>query len=204
MPYYKDVNLLFIHIPKTGGTMIEYEIKRRYNQTLYSLYENTLLDPPYHKISLQHLFYTTLYQFKNRLNIDFNNIKIFSFVRNPYDRVISGLFWNKLINQDYTSEQVHDEIKYNFLYRDDLDNHNQPQYKYITDENSKLIKNIKIFKTETLNKSNDELNKFLGFYVNIKRDNVNKNYDRYLNKDSIALINDFYKKDFELFNYEFK
>ena len=52
-----------------------------------------LLDLPYNKKSLQHQFYTTLYQFKNKLNINFDNIKIFSVVRNPYDRIISDLFW---------------------------------------------------------------------------------------------------------------
>ena len=205
MPYYKNKNLLFIHIPKTGGSLIENNIKKYTPQKLWcSSDNNTLLDFPYNKISLQHQFYTTLYQFKNKLNINFDNIKIFSVVRNPYDRIISDLFWNRLIKTDFTAEQVYNIIKNNYLYRDDLDNHNEPQYKFIVDENSELIKNIKIFNTETLNETNDELNKFLGFNINIKQDNVNKDYSKYLNKDSISLINTFYKKDFELFNYKFK
>ena len=68
---------------------------------------------------------------------------MFTVVRNPYDRVISDLFWNELIKKDFTTENVYDVIKNNFLYRDDLDNHNKPQYKFITDENLKLIPNIK-------------------------------------------------------------
>lgn len=30
MPYYKEKKLLFIHIPKTGGTVIENEIKKKH------------------------------------------------------------------------------------------------------------------------------------------------------------------------------
>ena len=202
MPYYKEQNLLFIHIPKTGGTVIENNIKKKYKQTLYSGVTNKLLDNPYNKKSLQHQFYTTIYKFKKKLDVNFDNIKIFSIVRNPYDRIISDLFWNKLIKKHFTAEQVYNVIKNNYLYRDDLDNHNKPQYKFIVDENSELIKNIKIFRTETLNESNDDLSKFVGFNINIRKEGINKDYSNYLNKNSISLINIFYKKDFELFNYK--
>lgn len=201
MPYYKAINILFIHIPKTGGTVIENEIKKKYQQTLYSGKTNNLLKEPFNKKSLQHQFYTTLYKYKNVLDINFDNIKIFTVVRNPYDRVISDLFWHRFIKKNFTAEKVYQIIKNNYINRDDLDNHNQPQYKFITDENLELIKNIKIFKCEELNKINNELNKFLGFNINIIQKNVNKDYSRYLNKNSISLINKFYYKDFELFNY---
>jgi len=204
MPYYKDKNILFIHIPKTGGSLIENKIKKVTPQRLYSSFTNTLLDSPYNKKSLQHQYYTTIYKFKNKLNINFDNIKIFTVVRNPYDRIISDLFWYKLIKKDFTAEQVYNTIKDNYLYRDNLDNHNECQYKFIVDENNELNKNIKIFNTETLNESNDELNKFIGFDINIKEKGINKDYSNYLNKDSICLINTFYKKDFELFNYKLK
>jgi len=204
MPYYKNENLLFIHIPKTGGTVIEHNIQKHTSQELYSGETNTLLVSPYNKISLQHQFYTTLYQFKDKLNVNFDNIKIFSVVRNPYDRIISDLLWFSLIKKDFTAEQVYNVIKNNYLDRDDLDNHNKPQYKFVVDENSELINNIKIFNTETLNETNDKLNKFLGFDINIEQGLVNKDYSNYLNNDSISLINTFYRKDFELFNYKLK
>lgn len=204
MPYYKEKKLLFLHIPKTGGQVIEKEIGKQCVQTLHSDYRNSLLDEPYNKKSLQHQYYTTLYKYQNRLDISFDNIKIFSVVRNPYDRIISDLFHWEIINKNYTSEQVCDVIKKYYLEKPYLDNHNEAQYKFLVDENGELIKNIKIFKTETLNESNDELNRFLGFDINIKQPNVNKNYSMYLNKESIFLINEYYKKDFELFNYKFK
>jgi hydroxymethylpyrimidine pyrophosphatase-like HAD family hydrolase len=202
MPYYKEKNLLFIHIPKTGGTIVEDNIKKQASQKLFSGRTNTLLNFPYNQKSLQHQFYTTIYKYRDKLNINFDKIKIFTIVRNPYDRIISDLFWNGLIKKDFTAEQVYNIIKNNYLDRDDLDNHNEPQYKFIVDENSELIKNIKIFRTETLNQSNDELSKFVGFNINIRKKGINKDYSNYLNKDSITLINIFYKKDFELFNYK--
>ena len=204
MPYYKEKNILFIHIPKTGGTVIERRLKKTNKETLFSGSTNKLLDYPYNKISLQHQFYSTISKFRNKLNVNFDNIKIFTVVRNPYDRIISDLFWYKLIKKNFSAEEVYNIIKNKYLYNNNLDNHNVPQYKFITDDNANLIQNIKIFNSETLNEDNDELNNFLGLNINIKRENINKNYDRYLNKNSISLINDFYKKDFELLNYNIK
>lgn len=203
MPYYRQLNLLFIHIPKTGGTVIENELKKLYNETLFGT--SFLLDYPYNTVNYQHQFYSTIYNYKNRLNIDFNNIKIFSIVRNPYDRIISDLLWWGKIKKDYTSEQVYDVIINNYLNKvNELDNHAVPQYKFITDENCQIIKNIKIFRTEKLNESNNELNKFLGCNINIQQNNVSKDYSKYLNKDSIRIINNLYKKDFEIFDYKLK
>ena len=101
MPYYKEKKLLFIHIPKTGGTTIEDSIKENTPQTIYSSRSNSLLDFPYNQKALQHQFYTTIYKFRDKLDVNFDNIKIFSVVRNPYDRIISDLFWSSLIKKDF-------------------------------------------------------------------------------------------------------
>ncbi len=202
MPYYPQVNILFIHIPKTGGTVIETAISKQYMQTLISGYGNRLLYFPHNIGSLQHQYYKTLYKYKNKINVDFEKAKVFSVVRNPYDRIISDLFWLDLIKKEFTAHQVHSVIKNNYLQRNDLDNHNKPQYLFVTDENKNLIPGIKIFNSETLNEKNKELNEYLGINIDIRQENVNKNYSQYLNKQSISLINDFYKVDFELFNYE--
>lgn len=202
MPYYKDAKLLFIHIPKTGGRVIEKEICKIYKQTLFTGKTNTILEKPYNSISLQHQFYTTIYKYKDKLQVDFNNIKIFTVVRNPYDRIISDLFWYKLIKKKSTADEVYKIIKNKYLNKNTFDNHNEPQYKFITNENMNIIPNILILKSETLNTENENLNNFIGFNINIVRDNVNKDYSKYINKKTISIINNFYKKDFELFGYD--
>ena len=201
MPYYKSANLLFIHIPKTGGTNIENNIKQIHTQTLYSGETNTLLPSPYKKISLQHQFIQTIYKHQETLNVDFTNIKMFTVVRNPYARIISDLFWFKLIKPEDNPAVVLNVMLNKYIFDGKLyDNHVEPQYKFISYK-GKLIRNIKIFKCEELNNINDELNEFLGFKINIINNNANKDYSKYLNQNSIALINKIYKKDFELFKY---
>lgn len=209
MPYYPNLNLLFIHIPKTGGSAIEDALqKKNIKSTLIQRGQsvagicNNMLDHPYKNNSLQHQFYSTIYNFRDKLNVNFENIRVFSVVRNPYDRIISDLIWLKLINRDASPQKVFDVIKNNYLYRTDLDNHNQPQYKFITDDNGVIYPNIIILRCETLNESNDKLNEYIGVSINIRKSNVNKDYSKYLNQDSIRIINEFYKKDFELFNYK--
>ncbi len=205
MPYYKDINILFIHIPKTGGTTIESEINKKFAQTLYSKNTNNLLPIPFNKKSLQHQFISTIIKYRNLLNVNFHNIKIFTIVRNPYYKVISDLFWFKLINKDSTPEEVFNIIKNKYLFNDQLDNHNVPQWQFITDENFNIYKQIKIFYTEKLDESNQELNKFLGLNIDTNKKKMigseQNNYDKYLNSDSKNLIYYYYIKDFEIFNY---
>jgi hypothetical protein len=89
-----------------------------------------------------------------------------------------------------------------YLKSDNLDNHNIPQYMFVTNNNKELVPNIHILHTNTL--TSDMIN--LGYEdFNIHK-YANKlkpeEYYNYLNDDSIKLINDFYDYDFTLFNYD--
>ena len=215
MPYFKnnDVNILLIHIPKTGGTSLEYYFSKEYNIKLNEKSLFMFLNEETKKqnnieinSSLQHITYQTIIKYKDFFNIDFNNLKIITIVRNPYERIISDLFFFFKINKNSSKEHVFNVIK-NYLLDNKLDNHNIPQYCFITNENKQIIPNTHILHTENL--TNDMYN--LG-YTNFKN-HINTNYQvnpssinyyDYLNNDSINLINDFYHYDFELFNYKKK
>lgn len=157
----------------------------------------------YQNKSLQHQIYTTIYKYRDILNVNFDNeLKIITIVRNPYHRLVSDLFFYKLINKFTDCEKVYNILK-NYIHNDCYDNHNVPQYKFITDEDENLINNITIFKTETL--TNDIINYgFLDYDNRIENKGCGDfiNYMKYLNYDAIKLINQVYFKDFELFDYK--
>ncbi len=204
MPYFKEANILFIHIPKTGGRELEKELCKKYESTWarpgFFLHYN--LPHPYDTITLPHQFYNTLYIHRKKLDIDFENAKVFAFVRNPYDRVISDLLYLKFIEESDNAETVLEILTEKYIYNEDLDNHNQPQFKFISDEGGNLHKNIKIFRCENLNYENDNLKHFLGVEINMVRENVNKDYSKYLNDKSRKIIEEIYEKDFDLFHYK--
>tara|TARA_Y100000287_G_scaffold104481_1_gene83648 strand:- start:559 stop:1182 length:624 start_codon:yes stop_codon:yes gene_type:complete len=205
MPYYLNKHILFIHIPKTGGTTIEELFRKNDSERVYSSIgigdTNRILPPPFDRVSLQHQFYTTILKFKDKLGVVFNdNLRIFSIVRDPYRRIISDMMFLNIVNPDSTSEKVFECMK-SYVIADKYDNHNVPQYKFITDKQGNLIPEINIFRNETLN---DDMKKF-GFEIK-QNFQVGKkvDYNKYLNDDSINLINTIYKKDFQLFNYKMR
>jgi hypothetical protein len=204
MPYFQNnyLKFLFIHIPKTGGTSLENFLSQKFNiplnsDSLYSTPENG-----YKNVSLQHQTYHTLFKKKQKFGIDFTskNLKIISIVRNPYERTVSDLFYFKLITISTSQEEVF-EILQKYIVSKTYDNHNIPQHLFLLNNRKKIKKNIVIFKTETLT---DDLIKYGFVDFNIHK-NVNKldniNYYDFLNSDSMKLINNFYKKDFEFFDY---
>lgn len=202
MPYFPELNILLIHIPKTGGTSIEKYFGNKINKklTYKNLYSSN--DEILYGHSLQHLTYSEIYGIKNILNINFNEINIISVIRNPYERIISDLFYNKIINI-YSKP---DDVAYNiYLYissKNTYDNHKIPQYKFLLDSNNKINNKILILKTETLK---DDMRKigFTDFNFNeLKNKNNNINYYEYLNNNSLSLINNYYYKDFYIFSYD--
>jgi hypothetical protein len=208
MPYYKDINLLFIHIPKTGGTSLEEYLKTKSEQSLFSIQNNgNTLFRKYniHTSSLQHLTYKEIYKYRKLLHINLNkDLKIITIVRNPYERTISDLFFYNLINETTNKNDVYEILK-KFLFSSNYDSHNKPQYKFLLDNNNKIIKNITIVRSENLtsdlkNYGFSDFDSTFKYNTNNKCDK--KNYYDFLNKNSIFLINNFFKKDFKLFNYK--
>ena len=206
MPYFPEHHILFIHIPKTGGTSIEHVLEQNSKKELYcATYSNNLIpNKEFQKISLQHQFYSTIKNYQTICKVPFDNkLRIISVVRNPYERTISDLIWLKLINNNSKPHDVYKAIvKFVGSHGTEYDNHNVPQHKFLLNERGKISDKIKIFRTETLN---EEFEKEL----NIKLDkHVLKSglssYDKYYNKQSIDLINRVYHKDFVLFNYQKK
>lgn len=209
MPYIEtsDENILYIHIPKTGGSSIEEYLTKKYSTELilrgyldeklkkkYRIYDHT---------SLQHLTYENLYKMRKDFNIDFESskLKIIASVRNPYDRILSDMFYNALISPNSNPEGVFEAMKL-YISKDCYDAHNHPQYTFVT-KNGKLVENIIIMKQENLSEDMKK-NGYTDFNVwkNKTFHGQNVEYRNYLNQDSINLINSVFEKDFELFGYE--
>ncbi len=190
------LRFIFIHIPKTSGNslslflkdfidndVIQRSSKMGEKQGISILCEKTRMDFKHANIT----YYENTYCEK------INDYFKFTIVRNPYDRILSFYFWSKgKKNQTFDRNEFIKFIKEN----------NSFQYKYINktihiihfenliDE----LKNIECFKNivdfnnyPTLNASSNSKEKY------------NKIYDKEL-KD---LVFNKYKKDFELFDYEY-
>lgn len=203
MPYFKEDNILLIHIPKTGGTSVEtyfynkFNIKRNTNN-LFSGYGGPKLNKKFDH-SLQHLTYEEILS----LNIIDRNPKILTIVRNPYERLVSDLFNYKLINFSKTKEQIYQVIE-KYIKSDDIyDNHKIPQYKFIVNSNNNIIDCI-IMKTESLTedmKNNGYEDFDIKANTNRSSNGDNVNYLNLLSDKAIDLINDYYRYDFEYFGY---
>ena len=132
-----EKKLIFIHIPKTGGTSVENIISNENDKkpsNLYGLKDNKILQ------------YLSATEVKDLFE-DYDRYLKFVIVRNPYDRIISEYYNCNNKNIGFKSKQSFDDFlkyvegivnnkKYNYL--DNTFNF-MPQYKFVYDKDLELI-----------------------------------------------------------------
>lgn len=195
----ESAKLIFIHIPKTGGTTFENYLFHKFKIPFSDLYEKV-----HNGHSLQHCTYREMKQFI--ANNTQNNYKIIAFIRNPFHRIISDLFHFQQIKRDSSQEEIHRSVVHVLTTKQTIedrylnwDNHFLPQTDYLLDENGKIPPHMIIIETSDIDKV------MSGLYPDFKlmaRHNVtpNKpNYDNFFLEKTKQFIRKFYQKDFDLF-----
>lgn len=172
--------------------------------------------------SLQHLTWSELQENKDILwekpehkkivsndPYERNEYEIITVVRNPYDRIISELLFLKILNNDTLKKPkiVFEYLKKFLEQYDSFDNHKIPQYLFLIDSLGNMIPNLIILHTETLTQDMRNIGyvDFNHYYQvsKIKTQPGVTKYSNSLNRESMNLINKYYKRDFELFGYDF-
>lgn len=216
MPYFRneDINLLFIHIPKTGGTSVETYFSVKFGiplrkSSLFTPNKGSQLSYS-NGISYQHQTLRTLMTNAHKFGIEQNDLELLSIVRNPYDRIVSDLFFYNLISTNSSQVEVADVVEmYLSSSSDHRDNHRLPQYAFLvggaegsSSSDGQLAPGIKLLRTERLNDMMHDLG-YTDFDVHLnKRKKQARSSLSYFNDKSLHLINTYYAKDFRLFGYE--
>lgn len=194
-PVLKETYSIFIHIPKSAGTSI--------SRTLYGR-------------TVGH-YRAILY--KNISTTEYEKYFKFSIVRNPWDRLVSAYTFvvqngskhvRPLPNEIYKSESfstfdkfITEWLPYQNLF--EIDVVFCPQYHFICDNKGKVIVDY-IGKFENIDSAMEDVSKQLGCNINLKKLNAsdrNKNYRDYYTDETIKIVSELYKKDIELFSYDF-
>ena len=204
MPICHDYKFVFVHIPKACGSSIEkkfnlYGINNKGKNNI--LCKNIMFGRNY-----QHLTYE---QILNTSPRDVSNYFSFSFVRNPWSKMVSEFFWRKPFDKEiygFTFNQFVDRVCDFDLNHPDMCPHFIEQSRFILNKKNQSVVDF-IGKTENLALDFKIICKKIGFdNFNLKKINKtnHKHYSFYYNKQSIKKVKQKYHRDIECFDYEFQ
>jgi len=190
--------IIFIHIPKTAGSSIEHLLRDndRFQLDFIGV-RNGRSTHHYMGIELKLIL-------KNM----YNKFYKFSFVRNPYDRLISEYFWCKIKGVGYKYGKTFDEflnyvsdvVNNKKYYENIFNDHFIPQYSFLFYNKKLLVNNI--FKYEDIEKVIPMLKKKIKINTEIQHLNKSEKKDITLTEIQKNRIYELYKIDFQTFNYE--
>lgn len=196
-------SIVFLHIPKVAGTSMSQYCK---DNDIIINYHLTRSDK-----------YISLEEYKRHFN---QNIYVFSFVRNPWDRLVSAYhFLAQGIGND---DDRLDSVKYLSKYRDfhefvlsgleeqpSLINqqiHFRTQKSWMIDTNGKIIVDF-IGKYENLQNDFDVLTRSVGkpaYRLPHKNRSSHVDYKTYYTTETQAIVGEVYKEDIEAFGYSYE
>jgi len=192
MPIFSINNkrILFIHIPKTGGTSIETWLESLGVMNFYAP-----LTPDGFRSSPQHF---RMADFNLLFGEDYQWDYAFTIVRNPYEKLRSEYFY-RATNQkrhsysEWIRRLLTQYIKNNFV----LDNHLRPQNHFIES-------NLDVFKFEDgMDNIIAEIAPKIGVDkpAVVPKENVSVKQETKLSNETLNLINRIYKNDFDQLGY---
>jgi len=183
-------NLLYIHIPKAGGTSI---------QKMFNLGGRG------------HIRITDVKNYRKYFS--------FAVVRNPYSRLVSAFFYlsdrNNLPKWDHKESEF--VLKYNnnfkqfvkdFINRTNIYRsiHLHPQYFFVCDKDKNILAD-EVIKLERLDRDIKYITEKINFKdeIEVSTENISthKNYKDYFDEETKEIVKNAYAEDFILFDYEF-
>ena len=204
--YIKEKQLLFIHIPKTGGQSLtkffydQYGLKFKKKGDNPFLFEKNFSRTKPGPEVLVHMKWEEYVRYGYLTQQEFDSYIKISIVRNPYDRFISSFLFNKTRHRCSSPDKLIDNLPTDPM--SDLYRHFMPQCDYIFDDSDQLTVD-KIFDTKDLH----EAQQWLADKFNFTKSEI-PHINKRKNKNEISLscrvlnwIDEFYARDFELLGY---
>ena len=195
----KEYKTVFIHIPKNAGT----SICKFFQEKQISICEQPKL-------------HSDINDIKNGFPQAYKNYRKFAVVRNPYDRMVSWYFYlreNAKLQRDFDfdlifscdfDEWLKNPTKYWLpmgRLKTSRKTNKEYSFSFLECQHVWLDDTVKVLKYENLN---EELNSFFGEEINLPIMNKtnHKHYLEYYDKESLDVVYNKYKEDFEKYNYK--
>ena len=209
MPISHEDKIIFVHIPKTGGASIEKSLGIFGNDNNGNLEPNfeILYGQTKDKI-LQHLKIEEIKKLKKK---EFETFKLVSFVRNPYERVLSKYYHDVKIARPDKPGSTRDCNNFNdwiIKHQRGLSKFLRTQYSYVYDKNGNNLADF-IGKFENFENDVQIIKEKLGLKAKLEHKNKNpikKDIDwlSEYTQQGLEIVNRTYLCDFKVFNYEMK